>query len=137
VATCVALVPSVTAAVFDPYSLGRVGVQLTLPDSPTDAIAPDEHALATRSWTWLEFTCFAPTAPLMILRPPTAPDLSFQLPTLPFWSWAFPTLLFGSVTAAYPTPPSETNNATNETTIGTDGRRRTSDFRRKVHTSKC
>ena len=47
VATCVALVPSVVAAVFDPYSLPSVGVQVTLPDSPTDAIAPVEHALAT------------------------------------------------------------------------------------------
>ena len=49
VATCVALVPSVVAAVFDPYSLPSVGVQVTLPDSPTAEIAPLEHELETRS----------------------------------------------------------------------------------------
>ena len=81
-----ALAPSVTGAVFEPYSLGSVGVQVTVPDSPTDAIAPDEHALDTRSCTWLEFTCLAPTDPLMIFFAPTALDFSFQLPTLPFWS---------------------------------------------------
>jgi len=35
----------------DPYSLPNVGVQVTLPDSPTAEIAPVEHALDTRSWT--------------------------------------------------------------------------------------
>ena len=73
----------------------------------------------------------------MIFFAPTAFDFSFQLPTLPFWSWSFPTLFLGSVTAAYPTPPSDTNRATNETTIGAEGRRRTSDFKRKIRTSKC
>ena len=99
-ATCVALVPSVVAAVFDPYSLPTVGVQVTLPDSPTAEIAPEEHELETRSWTWLEFTCFAPTEPLMIFFAPTAFDFSFQLPTLLFCSWALPTLFLGRLTAA-------------------------------------
>lgn len=100
VATCVALFRSVVAAVFDPYSLPTVGVQVTLPDSPTAEIAPVEHALATLSCTWLEFTLLAPTDPLMIFFAPTAFDFSLKFPTLLFWSCALPTLFFGSVTAA-------------------------------------
>ena len=99
-ATCVALDPTVVAAVFDPYSLPTVGVQVTLPESPTAEIAPVEHAFDTRNCTWLELTCLAPTEPLMILRAPTALDFSFQLPTLPFWICAVPTLFAGSCVAA-------------------------------------
>jgi hypothetical protein len=100
VATCVALDPSVVAAVFDPYSFPTVGVQVTLPERPTLEIAPVEHELETRSCTAEESTCLAPTDPLMIFRAPTALDFSFQLPTLPFWSWALPTLFLGRLTAA-------------------------------------
>jgi hypothetical protein len=84
VATCVALFPSVVAAVFDPYSLPTVGVQVTLPDSPTAEIAPVEHALETLSCTWLEVTLLAPTDPLMIFFAPTAFDFSLKFPTLLF-----------------------------------------------------
>ena len=83
-ATCVEPEPSVVAAVFDPYSLPSVGVQVTLPDSPTAEIAPVEHALETRSCTWLEFTLLPPTEPLMIFFDPTAFDFSLKLPTLLF-----------------------------------------------------
>src|SRR2546421_6914129 len=99
-ATEVAPDPSVTADALVPTSFGSVGVQITLPDRPIALTAPVEHGVATRSWTWLELTCLAPTAPLMIFRPPTAPDLSFQLPTLPFFNWAVPTLFVGNWVAA-------------------------------------
>ena len=99
-ATDVDPAPSVTAAALVPTSFGSVGVQLTLPDSPIALIAPLAHAVPTRSCTWLELTCLAPTDPLMILRAPTALDFSFQLPTLPFCNWAVPTLFAGSCVAA-------------------------------------
>jgi len=63
-------------------------------------IAPLVQAEDTRSCTWDELTCLAPTEPLMILRAPTELALSFQLPTLPFWSCALPTLFGGSWLAA-------------------------------------
>ena len=99
-ATCVGLATSVVAAVFEPYSLPSAGVQVTLPDSPIAEIAPVEHELDTRNCTWLEFTCGAPTEPLMIFFGPTALDFSLKLPTLAFWSWALPTLFLGRLTAA-------------------------------------
>src|SRR5581483_6403968 len=127
----------VTAAPLVPTSFGRVGVQVTEPDSPIALTAPVEQGVATRSCTCVELTCLAPTAPLMILRPPTASDFSFQLPTLPFLSWAVPTLPAGSCVAAYPTPPRATNRATNEMTSDAEGRRRTSDENRKFEPPRC
>ena len=84
----------------DPYWFGSVGVQVTLPDDPIDCIAPSVQGPATRSCTWLEFTCVAPIEPGMILPAPTEFDLSLALPTEKFCSWALPTLCTGRWMAA-------------------------------------
>ena len=55
------------AAVFDPYSFGSTGVQVTLPDCAIDCIAPIRARPGDPQLDLAQSTCLAPTAPGMIL----------------------------------------------------------------------
>jgi hypothetical protein len=140
VAAVVLLVTDIGEVVLAPNSSGGALAHWTAPVPEIEVIAPalPGHVPDTRAWTVVGLILWIPTEPSMIFRKPTAltaslkfptePFASFEFVTDPFCSWLVPTLLAGNWVAAQPTPPSDMNRATTETTIGADGRRRNSDF---------